>query len=313
MTTYVRPASESESDDDEWVDSEASSSSSSSLVLPLKTIHTVELPQLTRDTMKNIPEDLEILNLVTSGKKSFLYRCEPAERKYPAVRSNSLASGQTYLLQICLFNAAVDNTGGYQYVPMRLPDFKTKGLNFVRRNQTPDLQDRFGNVVDTSCVFVVAGKQGTISFKKKCTGASNKDIAFELGKGFLSHTGDTIPQFTIVAIPFNNGELALTRAIRTPLFEVWSKRQTSANPRNNKRAKKSSEIARYDTNISEASVTLNALKAQYETCLCRNRKFEVMLGTVRRRAAALPASSAKISYEYATREICPNTGETADI
>ena len=173
--------------------------------------------------------------------------------------------------------------------------------------------DPNGSTIDNSCVFVLDGKTSTVHFKKKCVHKrTGKDIAFKLGKGFLSYTGGIVPQFTIVAIPFVNGRFDLLKAIRTPKFEVWSKRQERHTARTNKRHKKSSEIGRLDTNIAEAEIALNALRVEFEKIRCRNRKLEVMIGTVRRRAIRLPDSASKIAYEYATRETTARS-ETADI
>jgi len=306
-------SSVSDYDSDEWEETTDDIPTNILSNPPQKTIHTIELPELVRTHLEKIPETLEILNLVDNGKKKDLYRCEPASKCYPGCSSPDLYSHNTYLLQICLFNSAPNSDGTRGYVPMRVPDFKTKGLNFVRRNQTPDLLDPNGITIDNSCVFVTNGKKSTIHFKKKCVHKrTGKDIAFKLGKGFLSHTGGIVPQFTIVVIPFVNGKLDLLKAIRTPKFEVWSKRQERHTARTNKRHKKSSEIGRLDTNIAEAEIALNALRVEHEKIRCRNRKLEVTIRTIRRRALGLPDGPSKISYEYATREMV-DAGETASI
>jgi hypothetical protein len=301
----------SDYDSDEW---EETVSCLPPAVVPnprQKTIHTIELPKLVRNDLEKIPETLEMLNLVDNGKKKDLYRCEPASKQYPGCHSSALCNLKTYLLQICLFNSAPNRDGVFVFVPMRVPDFKTKGLNFVRRNQTECGPN--GVVTDNSCVFIVNGKTPTVHFKKKCVHKrTGKDIAFKLGKGFLSYTGGIVPQFTIVAIPFVSGKLDLSKAIRTPKFEVWSKRQERHTARTNKRHKKSSEIGKLDTNIAEAEIALNALKTEFQRIRCRNRKLEVTIGTIRRRAVSLPEGASKISYEYATREITDRS-ETADI
>lgn len=306
MSSVISPPPDSDYDSDEWEETASCLPVSVVLNRPQKTIHTTELPKLVRNDLEKIPETLEMLNLVNNGKKMDLYRCEPASKQYPGCHSSDLLSVPVYLLQICLFNSALDGDGVHVFVPMRVPDFKTKGLNIVRRNQTPADGDN-------SCVFIVNGKTPTIHFKKKCVHKqTGKDIAFKLGKGFLSFTGGIVPQFTIVAIPFINGKLDLLKAIRTPKFEVWSKRQERHTARTNKRHKKSSEIGKLDTNIAEAEIALNALKTKFERIRCCNRKFEVTIGTIRRRAVSLPEGASKISYEYATREISSQS-ETANI
>ena len=297
----------SDYDSDEWEETGSCLPTDAVPNPPQKTIHTIELPKLVRNDLEKIPETLEMLNLVDNGKKKDLYRCEPASKQYPGCHSPVLSNLKTYLLQICLFNSAPNRDGVFVFVPMRVPDFKTKGLNFVRRNQTP------GVVSDNSCVFIVDGKTPTIHFKKKCVHKrTGNDIAFKLGKGFLSYTGGIVPQFTIVAIPFVSGKLDISKAIRTPKFEVWSKRQERHTARTNKRHKKSSEIGKLDTNIAEAEIALNALRTEFQIIRCRNRKLEVTIGTIRRRAVSLPEGASKISYEYATREMTDRS-ETADI
>jgi len=186
-------------------------------------------------------------------------------------------------------------------VPVRLPDFKTKGIHIVRRQLGQSKKDENGKVVDTTSAFVINTKTDTLFFKKKCQDkVTNKDIAFYLGKKFLSYTGNIPPQFTIVAIPFLDGKLCMDKAIRTPKFHVFSKRQdTSERP--NKRRKKSREIATLDTNISESEIVLRQLEMEYAQIKHQNRKFEVTFGTIKRRIPQLPSGPVKMTLEYITR------------
>jgi hypothetical protein len=304
-------------DSDEWVDSEdmimpqSSSSSSSSSSARQEDVYTAKIPKITE--IGKIPKTLELLNLVSDGKRYDLYRCEPALKKYPGVHSEDIKQFRTWLFQIRLCNSAPNGDGSQSYVPMRLPDFKSKGLNFIRRNQTPELKDAHGRVVDNSSVFVTNGVPDTIYFKKKCVDNETKrDIAFELGKGYLSHTRAIDPKFCIIAIPFANGAFVMEKAIRTPDFHVFSKRQTRHTARANKKRKISSVVAQYDTNISEAEIVLRSLRTEYEKLRCLNRKYEVKIGTVRRRAAQLPDGPVKIAIEYATKNI-EQTSDTVEI
>ena len=300
-----------DSEEDNTV-SESSSSSSSSSINDPADVYTVQIPK--KVDLEKIPKTLDLVNLVSSdGKRYDLYRCEPALKNYPGVRSDVLKQCRTWLFQICLCNSAPNVDGSQPYVPMRLPDFKSKGLNFIRRNQTPDLKDEHGRAVDNSVVFVTNDVPDTIYFKKKCVDHETKrDIAFELGKGYLSHTRAIDPKFCILAVPFAHGKLHMGSAIRTPDFHVFSKRQTRHTARANKKRKISSVVAQYDTNISEAEIVLRSLQSDYEKLRCRNRKYEVKMGTVRRRAAQLPDGPIKLGIEYATKNI-EQTTDTVEI
>lgn len=288
-------------DSDEWEDNESSSSSSVVPKKPKDTIESVGMPVIDRPALQKIPTSLEILNLVSNGPTLNLYRCEPAKQMYVGIRSDKLRTWSNYLLQICVFNSVANFDGSYSAVPVRLPDFKTKGLQFIRRQHGPEKTDENGSVVDTSSVFVINGKTDTLFFKKKCQDkVTKKDIAFYLGKKFLSYTGNIPPQFTIVCVPFANGKLCMDNAIRTPNFHVFSKRQdTSGRP--NKRRKKSREIATLDTNISESEIVLRQLEMEYAQEKHQNRKFEVTFGTIKRRIPTLPDGPVKMTLEYITR------------
>tara|TARA_B110000908_G_C10264319_1_gene462152 strand:+ start:42 stop:959 length:918 start_codon:yes stop_codon:yes gene_type:complete len=293
--------SDSGYDSDEWEESGTSSSSSNEPKKPTDTIETIDIPNIVRPTLQKIPTTLEILNLVPNGPTLNLYRCEPAKNKYVGIHSDKLRTWPKYLLQICVFNSVANFDGSYSGVPVRLPDFKTKDIQFIRRQNDLEKTDKNGSAVDTSSVFVIDGKTDTLFFKKKCQDKVTKnDIAFYLGKKFLSYTGNIPPQFTIVCVPFINGKLCMDNAIRTPNFHVFSKRQdTSGRP--NKRRKKSREIATLDTNISESEIVLRQLEMEYTQEKHQNRKFVVTFGTIKRRIPALPDGPVKMTLEYITR------------
>tara|TARA_B110000977_G_scaffold49739_1_gene67582 strand:+ start:3172 stop:4023 length:852 start_codon:yes stop_codon:yes gene_type:complete len=272
----------SDSDSDEWEDSDTDYEAQSLTVDITDTIDTVLLPTYSKPEREKMPTTLQLLNVIKTKNTLCLYRCEPANKKYPGIRiPSSFAGVEAVMVSIELHNAV----GGP--VRTRLPNFKSKGLTSTRRKDV---------------VFIVRPKTDTIYFKKKCQDKyDGKDAAFELGGGFSSHTGEITPQFTIVMAPFVKGKIVLERAVRTPKFHVFSKRQDRHTVRTKKRHKKNTEILKMDTNIREATTTLEALKQELSGLRHRTKMAGRINVQIRQMTEGLSDGPIKIALEYGTR------------
>jgi len=291
--------SSSEYSDDEWVDSTDVSMSSSSSNLPVETIETVQIPKISRSVLSGIAEDLEISNLVHMDGRLYVYRCEPANKKYPSISSVKLSQWDEYMLMICLANAKDSDA----WVPIRFPNFKTKNLSILRRQSHAVRLTSGGVAIDESCVFVRSGKVDTLTLKKKCCDKiSGQDTAFKLGGGFASHTGNIPAQFSIVAVPFISGKLVLSQAIRTRNFHVKSKRSVDNNSRPNKRRRKTCEIAKLDTDIAEAEIALRQLQQEHAKVMHRRKMLESLYMKVKGSLTNIPDGPVKVGLEFATRK-----------
>jgi len=269
----------SDSDSDEWEDV------SDSVSVPLsvsKTIENVELPRFGRVDRESLSETLPMVNVVIENGVTKILRCEPAAKKYPGLQlSPYFQNSDAVLLSIHLHNATED------VISMRVPDFKTTGLDIIRRNGS---------------VFIKQPKLASLHFKKKCQDKkTGQDIAFELGKGFLSHTGGIDAQFMMVMIPFNNGRLEVERASRTCKFYVYSKRQSRYMPKKRKRHKKNTEILKLETNIREAAITLSSLEQDLVKIRYSNQTLENAVCLIRQHTSRLPDGPVKIALVHATR------------
>jgi hypothetical protein len=270
------------SDSDEWEGSDTDSEAQSLTVVVTDTIDTVPLPTYSKAEREKMPTTLQLLNVIKTKNTFCLYRCEPANKKYPGIRiPSSFAGVGAVMVSIELHNAVGEP------VRTRLPNFKSKGLTSTRRKDV---------------VFIVRPKTDIIYFKKKCQDKySGNDAAFELGGGFSSHTGEITPQFTIVMTPFVKGEIVLERAVRTPKFHVFSKRQDRHTVRTKKRHKKNTEILKMDTNIREATTTLEALKQELSGLRHRTKTAERINVQIRQMAEGLLDGPIKIALMYGTR------------
>jgi len=294
--------------DDEWVDSghvdgsgPAPHDAPTNMVASGATESAVSpswVPIFSSGDRENMSVDLELLNSVQSKNTACIYRCEPANKHYPGIRiPERLKTARTLMLTIELHNAV----GAPKRT--RMPDFKTKGLKF-ERCVGPGQRPPPGEQPSKDVVFLKQPFPDVVHFKKKCQDKiTHKDIAFELGGGFVSHTGEITPQFTIVATPFIGNKLCVEQAARTEKFHVFSKRQDRFMVRTKKRRKKNTEILRKETNIKEAEVVLKSLEQKLQTEKLRNDIISSSLREIRLRSAKLPSGPMKIAIEYATRQL----------
>jgi len=267
------------SDSDEW---ESDSDDAPVVTVPRETVGTVVVPTYSKPDREAMPTTLELLNVIKTKNTLCLYRCEPANKEYPGVRiPSSFARDEAIMVSIELHNAIGTP------VRTRIPNFKSKGLSSIRRENV---------------VFVMRPKTDTIYFKKKCQDNITKmDTAFELGGGFSSHTGEITPQFTIVMAPFVKGKVVTERAVRTSKFHVFSKRQDRHTASTKKRHKKNTEILKMDTNIREATITLEALKQELVRLQYRTKISENTNSRIRQMTEGLQDGPIKIGLEYGTR------------
>ena len=170
---------------------------------------------------------------------------------------------------------------------MRTPDIKSKGLQYTR------LQNG-----------LVVQPKGTVHFKKKCLDKrTKKDLAFELGKSYLSHTGGITPQFIFVAVPFEDGAYVQSKAFRSPAFRVFSKRQERFLEHNHKRQKKNVEIEKLDTDIHDAETTLRCLAQELQRQTFMEREMANFFNEIRSNVHRIKDATAKTALQYALRQI----------
>ncbi|MDA7838898.1 hypothetical protein N9A45_01025 [bacterium] len=239
----------------------------------------LERPTWSMEDRERIPELLSVENFVVDESGNSLYRCEPAKKQNPTLGGlKCLAHHSKVVVFICLFNS-------FESVPMRTPDSKTKSLNNTR------LQG--GIVINPSEVDAVR-------FKKKCQDKAGKDLAFELGKGFMSHTAGATPQFIFVAVPYENGYLK-EKAVRSPTFRVFSKRQERFLEPKQKKRRKNAEIHKLDTDIGNAVTTFRALEQELRHADFIHGAMKAFFGQMRAQVAHMQDDTARIALEFALR------------
>ena len=284
--------------DDECIETSlGSSTAADEPVAKIESIQEVEIPYITRQARERLTAKVELVNVVRDKKSVCIYRCEPARtadgRKYPGiVIPEDMRHCQSLLISMYVHNAISEP------VNVRVPDFKTKNVAFLRR----------GNSVFVDKPENLVGH--TLHFKKKSHDKSGNDVAFKLGNGFLSQTGNIMPVFTFVLIPFSNRGLDISSACRTENFHVLSKRQSAYVPRANKRPKVNHEIRKIDTNIREADIALKALMGELQRVRHCNAKFVTQTRSIHRLTGSLPDGPVKLALDYAMRNYdkCEDSG-----
>ena len=257
---------------------------------PAKTesIETVDIPYIDREAREKMTRGVDLVNVIRTKKSVCIYRCEPARtadgRKYPGiVIPEHMRTSPSLMISMYVHNAISEP------VNVRVPDFKTKNVTFLRRGNSVFVE-KPGNLVDH-----------TLHFKKKSQDKSGNDVAFKLGNGFLSQTGNIMPVFTFVLVPFSNGQLDISSAYRTENFHVLSKRQSAYVPRATKRPKLNNEIRKLDTNVREAEVALNTVMVELQRVRHRNARFVAQTRSIHRLIGSLPDGPVRLALEYAMR------------
>lgn len=273
------------SSDDDWVDSD-SYGTLSSAVQPSNAERKVESvrmedatpPVFSMEQTELLPNGLSLVNYVEDETGYALYRCEPANKMYPGV-SFVDAGDFKVCLSVQLYNSK-------SRVQMRTPDIKTKGMKYSRTENG-----------------ILLKSSGTIHFKKKCLDKkTKKDLAFELGKSYLSHTSGITPQFLFIAVPFKNGRYIKEEAFRSPPFRVYSKRQERFLQHKHKRQKKNVEVQKLDTDIHDAETTLRALQQELSHQEFIKREMETFFNEMRRDISGVGNETARTALEYALRQ-----------
>ena len=288
------------SSSDEWDDSDTDEVVANGPVLAKKSIQDIEIPYIVRKDRETIPMTTRLVNVPEVRGRKYIYRCEPADKKYPGVViPENMRDSEAVLISIYVHNSVSDP------VPMRLPNLKTKNVQTLRRS--------WGENVKHSCIFLANPAtlaDGTVYFKKKCQDkTTGKQTAFDLGKDYLSHTRGFDAQFTIMLIPYEKGRLVLSKASRTEVFHIESKRPERQHPRRNKRLKRNTEVDKINTNIREAEIALKTLRQELGRLQHHNRKYEVKSRTMKRRLSSLPDGPVKKGIAFALRNYDAGTTE----
>jgi hypothetical protein len=240
----------------------------------------IRLPVFNLDERQSIPLKIPLRNFNQEerGSKS-LYRCEPANKKYPGIDLSIYKDFTAVYLSIMLLNST-------ENVFMRVPDFKTKEINFLRREN----------------IMFLKPQLESIFFKKKSQDkVTKKDIAFELGKGFLSHTLGSTPQFIFIAIPYKDGKFEMNLIGKSEAFHVFSKRQDRFLDHSNKRQKKNTEIEKLDTDIQGANTTLNTLNCRNNRLTQLNAQYSQFFESFQHKISSIEDETIKIALQYALR------------
>jgi len=276
------------SSSDEWDTTSDDEMASMGPPLQKSTVEAIKIPLLTRSDRERIPETVEFQNLTVQGQSKYVFRCEPADKKYPGVVvPEHMRTCDAVLISLYVHNSKSDHH------MTRVPDFKTKNLNVVRRE---------GGVVFVKNLRLLSN--WTLNFKKKNKDrVTNKDTAFELGKKFLSYTGDASPRFTFILVPFSNGRLMIAEAARTCKFQIESKRQDQNRRRPKKRLRKNTELLQTETNIREANVTLGSLRQELRRVRLRNTQNVEICHNLKLHCSELSVGPLKLAIEFATRNL----------
>ena len=239
----------------------------------------IQLPVFNLDQRQAMPIKIPLTHFIQEPSGKSLYRCEPANKKYPGINLSIYKDYTAVYLSVMLLNSS-------ENVLMRVPDFKTKNIDFLRRENIMFLKPR----------------EECIHFKKKCVDkVTKKDIAFELGKGFLSHTLGSTPQFIFIAIPYKDGKFEMSRIGRSEAFHVFSKRQDRFLEHSNKRQKKNTEIEKLDTDIQDAETTLHSLINTNNRLTQMNAQYRHFYTSIQNQINDVSDDTVKLALQYALR------------
>lgn len=278
---FTQPMSDSDSgwsSEDEWNDSAHVEPVQSRPEVPRVNIEDAKVPVWPQDRLESLPVQLSLIHFIHDETGHALFRCEPANKHYPGISFDQARSSKAHV-SVRLFNSK-------SQVQMRTPDIKTKGLEYIRTKS--------GIIVDS---------KGTIHFKKKCLDKhTKKDLAFELGKSYLSHTGGITPQFVFVAVPFENGAYAQDKAFRSPPFRVFSKRQERFLQHKHKRQKTNVEIEKLNTDIDDAETTKRSLTQELRRLKFMSRENQVFFDEMRNMLHLIQNPTVKTALQYALRQ-----------
>lgn len=248
-----------------------------------------ERPNWNMSEREKLPVELGLENFVMDESGYNLYRCEPAKKMNPTLCGLSQFSEyESVHISIRLLNAE-------KSVVIRTPDLKRKCLNAHRLDQG---------------VLVNAKKEHSVRFKKKCQDKSGNDTAFELGKGFMSHTLGATPQFIFVAIPYCGGYVP-EKAVRSPPFRIFSKRQERFLEPKKKRRRKNVEIQKLDTDIQNAKATFHMMEQELRHAEFINGAMGAFFNQLRSHVANIEDDTTRIALEFALR--CEQENETASM
>lgn len=276
---------ESDDDDDGW----GSSDEECDTATDISNVIQMERPTWSMQERECIPELLKLENFVVDASGISLYRCEPAKKQNPTLKGlECLSEYSQVVVFIYLLNSA-------ECVPMRTPDSKKKELNHCRLD---------------GGIQLCPSKVHSVRFKKKCQDKSGNDLAFELGKGFMSHTAGTTPQFIFVAVPYSNGYI-MNKAVRSPAFKVFSKRQERFLEPTQKKRRKNAEIQKLDTDIENAMTTFGTLEQDLRHANFIHSAMKSFFEQMRDQVENVEDETARVALAFALR--CAQTPETASM
>lgn len=239
------------------------------------------LPTRSQDQLLKLGELVPLDNFHRAASGPVLYRCEPAAKKYPGFTLSAKLCAHPYLW------VTVELLNGSSKASMRTPDIKTRDVWHCRRES--------GVLIRTDALVAV-------HFKKKCVHKqTGKDMAFELGKNFESHTAGVTPLFVFVVVPFD-GRFRHEDAVRSPPFQVLSKRQDRFLQSSNKRRKRNNHLDKLDTDIASAQRELQKLQAEKRRLNTVSAKFRECFGQIQSLIPYLNSETARLALDFALRD-----------
>jgi|MDSY01.1.fsa_nt_gb hypothetical protein len=277
---------ESDPGSDGWSDSEDEGPEP---VEPAVSPTSVALPTWSRKELGALKCQLGLENVIQDQGGLVVYRCEPADKKYPTLTGlSSLRQFEHVHVAIMVFNSD-------EHVTMKTPDMKNKYITYV------EYMDG---------IIVNAKNTKSLRFKKKCQNKGGGESGFELGKGYISHTNGATPLFVFVATPFDHVYLK-NKSIRSEPFRIQSKRQERFLEPKQKRRRTKNDVRKYDTDIGNAKSTFAMLETELRRAQIVHRAMNRFFDELRNYADDIVDDTTRYSLQFALR--CSEESETASM
>lgn len=286
ITTTSPNGAESDSGSDGWSDSDDEGPEPDE---PTVSPTSAALPTWSRKELGVLKCQLELENVIRDQGGFVVYRCEPADKKYPTLSGfSSLRKFKHVHVSILVFNSE-------EHVTMKTPDMKNKYMSY------DEYMD--GIIFDPKTTT-------SLLFKKKCQNKAGVETGFELGKGYISHTNGATPQFVFVATPFDNGYLK-SKSVRSAPFRIQSKRQERFLEPKQKRRRTKNDVRKYDTNIGNAKSTFAMLETKLRRAQIVHRAMNRFFDELRNHTDDIDDDTTRLSLQFALR--CTEESETASM
>lgn len=273
---------------DGWSDSDdedaGNSSGSANVTSATLSATASKMPKWSMANRAEIPVAMSLDNMIESENGSLnIYRCEASKGMNPTLGFNK--GGMWHLTVRCMNSA--------ESVVMRTPDPKNKKMKLVRK--------------ENGGILYMPSQCPSIRFKKKCQDIEGKNTGFKLGKGYASYTSGATPMFAFIAVPVivdkvtNTVLYAREKAVRSPAFHIFSKRQERFLGPKRKRSRKSAEIQKLDSEIQHAATTSKMLEKDLRHLDFVNGAMKAVFQKLRAQLDLVENETVRISLAFALR------------